>query len=172
MCYDVPQEMKKADRIETMLGDLGLGESDYHECYRGYFQCFNAGRYYEAHDVLEHLWLRETGPEYAFYKGLIQIAGAFVHLKKQFERPTHPTDGRRLHPATRLFAIGIRNIEPFGPHHMGLDITTLCTLCRSQIEKIEASNFAINPWSPGTGPQLALGPRPGEANHNREGGFA
>ena len=27
-------------------------------CYQGYFRCcFNEGRYYEAHDVLEHLWL-------------------------------------------------------------------------------------------------------------------
>ena len=29
-----------------------------HPCYVGYFRCWNEQRYYEAHDVLEHLWLR------------------------------------------------------------------------------------------------------------------
>ena len=53
--------------------------------YLGYFACFNRGWFYEAHDVLEELWLaNRTGPNYAFYKGLIQLAGAFVHLQKIF----------------------------------------------------------------------------------------
>lgn len=156
MCYHHRHTMKKAERIENMLSGIELAEGHYHECYRGYFQCFNAGLYYEAHDVLEHLWLRETGPDFAFYKGLIQIAGAFVHLKKQYERPTHPTDGRRLHPAARLFALGICNIEPFAPRHMGLDVAALCTLCRSQIKKIETSDFTVNPWSPGSVPRLSI----------------
>ena len=50
--------------------------------------------------VLEHLWLKEGrgAPDYAFYKGLIQLAGGFVHLKLQRSHPEHPKHGRRLLP--------------------------------------------------------------------------
>ena len=48
----------------------------------GWLECFNSGEFYEAHDVLEDLWLEERETLNAnFYKGLIQLAGAFVHLK-------------------------------------------------------------------------------------------
>lgn len=124
--------------------------------YAAYFDCFNAGEYYEAHDVLEHLWLGCTTPDARFYKGLIQIAGAFVHLKKQFERPHHPKDGRRLHPAARLFALGIANIEPFGPHHLGLDVDALVGTCRSLAGQIRDSAFTTNPWSPDHLPHIPL----------------
>lgn len=51
--------------------------------YLAYFDCFNRQQYYEAHDVLEDLWLERRGtPEANFYKALIQLAGAFVHLEK------------------------------------------------------------------------------------------
>lgn len=124
--------------------------------YTAYFDCFNAGEYYEAHDVLEHLWLGCTTPDARFYKGLIQIAGAFVHLKKQFERPLHPKDGRRLRPAARLFALGIANIEPSAPHHLGLDVAALVQTCRAIAGQLRSSEFTTNPWSPNHLPHISL----------------
>lgn len=51
--------------------------------YLAFFDCFNRQQYYETHDVLEDLWLERRGtPEANFYKALIQLAGAFVHLEK------------------------------------------------------------------------------------------
>jgi len=56
--------------------------------YVGYFHCFNHQLFYEAHEVLEHIWLKDKhGPNGAFYKGLIQLAGAFVHLQKNRPPP-------------------------------------------------------------------------------------
>jgi predicted metal-dependent hydrolase len=56
--------------------------------YLAYFECFNRGLFFEAHDVLEELWLEQKGgSNYAFHKGLIQLAGAFVHLQKGRPRP-------------------------------------------------------------------------------------
>ena len=47
--------------------------------YAGYFEQFNRQKFYEAHDVLEHIWLKDKhGPNGNFYKGLIQLAGAFA----------------------------------------------------------------------------------------------
>ena len=63
--------------------------------YLGFFECFNQGYFYEAHDVLEDLWLEcRKGEKDLFYKALIQLAGAFVHLQKD-----------RIRPSGRLFRL-------------------------------------------------------------------
>ena len=122
--------MKKAEKIERMLQDLGGAGAttglDPH--YEGYFVCFNTQRYYEAHDVLEHLWLETRDGNDGFYKGLIQLAGAFVHLQKQFQRPGHPKDGRRARPAARLLRLAARNLAPYRPLHLRLDVERVWTL--------------------------------------------
>ena len=40
---------------------------------------FNARRFFEAHEALEALWLKEKGEEKLFLHGLIQVAAAFHH---------------------------------------------------------------------------------------------
>ena len=149
--------MKKSDRISTYVETLGGDahvELDPH--YVGFFTCFNRGEYYEAHDVLEHLWLRTEGADHAFFKGLIQIAGAFVHLRKQYLRPEHPKDGQRLKPAARLFEMGMRNIAPFAPVHHRLDVNALLALCEDHVSALVAGNCTRNPWQPEMLPRVAL----------------
>ena len=148
--------MKKSDRIQTMVEGLGGTLPGLDPCYTGWFTCFNRAEYYEAHDVLEHLWLETEGANYAFYKGLIQLAGAFVHLKKQHARPWHPKDGARLRPAARLFALALKNLESFAPAHHRLDVSAVCRLCSEHIGMLEASRFAQNPWNPEAIPQIWL----------------
>ncbi|MBE7211512.1 MAG: DUF309 domain-containing protein [Gluconacetobacter diazotrophicus] len=152
--------MNKHARIEAFVADLG-GDSALaaHPCYQGYFRCFNEARYYEAHDVLEHLWLRggRADPEHAFYKGLIQVAGAFVHLQKQHARPDHAKDGRRLRPAVRLFALATANLTPYGPHHLDLNVDAVLALCAAQVAAIVGADFARNPWSPQAAPRIEPG---------------
>ena len=40
---------------------------------------FNAGRFFQAHEVWEELWLAAAQPEKTFLQGLIQVAAAFHH---------------------------------------------------------------------------------------------
>ena len=96
--------MLKHDRILALVKGLETPRG-IDPRYAGYFVCFNRGDYYEAHDVLEDLWLEEHGPDRSYYQGLIQLAGALVHLRKQAERPWHPKDGARLRPAERLLRL-------------------------------------------------------------------
>src|SRR5436190_4021583 len=106
--------MKKNVRISAFVQQLGTDPTlALDPRYTGYFACFNAQQYYEAHDVLEDLWLGDRGPDHLFYKGLIQFAGAFVHLQKQAARPHHPKDGHRLRPAVRLFQLATKNLAPY-----------------------------------------------------------
>jgi predicted metal-dependent hydrolase len=127
-----------------------------HPCYTGFFRCWNEQRYYEAHDVLEHLWLRTKNEDANYFKGLIQAAGGFVHLQKQFARPTHPKDGRRMYPAVRLFRLAERNLEPFTPLRHRFDLDNFLKLLNGQIEAILASDHRRNPWTPETAPLIAL----------------
>ena len=43
---------------------------------------FNAGSYFEAHEVWEDLWRETAGPVRRFYQGLIQAAVAMHHLER------------------------------------------------------------------------------------------
>ena len=106
--------------------------------------------------MLENLWLKRRDEHYLFFKGLIQVAGAFVHLQKQFVHPTHPKHGRRLRPAVRLFELAAKNLAPFAPRHLQLDVAALLRLCARQAEKIVAGDYERNPWQPAHPPQLHL----------------
>lgn len=149
--------MSKGERIEQFVRSMDL-EGAYHPCYLAYFQCFNRQDYYEAHDVLEHLWLRGKDENYAFFKGLIQLAGAFVHLKKQHLRPWHPKDATRMRPAVRLFILAKGNLAPYAPLHYGLDVADLLALCDTYIDRIKAADFLSNPWDPLHPPSLHPAP--------------
>jgi hypothetical protein len=46
-------------------------------------QQFNGGRFFECHETLEEVWQNERGPLRNFYKGLIHVAVAFVHIGRQ-----------------------------------------------------------------------------------------
>jgi len=160
--------MTKGERISRFVEELEAGmeparpraaasdEIAQHPCYRGFFRCWNEQRYYEAHDVLEHLWLSTKSEDWSYFKGLIQAAGGFVHLQKHFEHPEHPKHGRRLGPAVRLFALAERNLEPFGATRHGFDVDGLRALMARTAREIVDSQFMRNPWSPEHAPTLAL----------------
>jgi len=155
--------MSKGERISQFVEALEPADEDNvadgvaaHPFYRAFFRCWNEQRYYEAHDVLEQIWLKTSSEDAQYFKGLIQAAGAFVHLQKQFEHPTHAKHGRRLRPAVRLFQLAEKNLAPFAPLRHALDIAALVELLRREREKIVATDFQSNPWSPLNAPRLEL----------------
>jgi predicted metal-dependent hydrolase len=113
--------------------------------FAGYFELFNRGKFYEAHDVLEDLWLpvrKEHDGD--FYKGLIQLAGAFVHLQKE-----------RLRPAGALFKLAKNNLGKYGPRFQHLNLDEAMALIDRSVAKLEGSEFLQNPLKDGA-PQLSL----------------
>lgn len=135
---------KKSGKIsELIAGCAGRGWSPH---YSGYFECFNRGLYFEAHDVLEELWLADRhGPNYAYHKGLIQLAGAFVHLQKN-----------RLRPAVALFNLAATNLEKYPAHHDGMDLAVVRELIADWKGAVEIGGFEVNPLNLRPPPQLAL----------------
>jgi predicted metal-dependent hydrolase len=165
--------MNKRERISQWLTETSSedanpdqAEPEANPYYLAFFRCWNEQQYYEAHDVLEQLWLNTKSADADFFKGLIQAAGAFVHLQKHFEHPSHAKHGRRLPPAVRLFGLANKNLSRFAPQHRGLDISTFCQLLRGFADRIVASDYKTNPWSPDSAPKLEVGAvqlkRPGD----------
>jgi predicted metal-dependent hydrolase len=134
----------KSAKIAALIE--GLQGRDLSAHYLGYFDCFNRQLFYEAHDVLEELWLpQRKKPNDAFYKGLIQLAGAFVHLQKN-----------RLRPAAALFKLAQTNLKGYAPRHERLEVDVALRLIEHWLERLESSRFEVNPLTPDTWPRLSL----------------
>lgn len=155
--------MDKSERILQFMAELvgedvdpAVGDVAQHPYYRAFFTCWNEQRYYEAHDVLEQVWLHDpiTPEDAQYFKGLIQAAGAFVHLQKQFEHPTHPKHGRRLAPAVRLFLLAEKNLAPLGPERHDLDLVKFREILSRYCGAVQSDGK--NPWTPETAPIVSL----------------
>jgi predicted metal-dependent hydrolase len=135
---------KKSAKIAERVAEFqGQRHSPY---YLGYFKCFNAGQFYEAHDVLEELWLADRqGANGAFYKGLIQLAGAFVHLQKQ-----------RLKPAAALFRLAMDNLIKYPERHEDLNTRKTEVLIIRWLADLEGCDYEVNPLNEENHPYLTL----------------
>ncbi|MGC2333204.1 MAG: DUF309 domain-containing protein [Candidatus Acidiferrales bacterium] len=83
---------------------------------------FNAGRFFEAHEVWEELWLAAAGLEKTFLQGLIQVAAAFHHRARGNVRGTQS-----------LLVAGIAKLARCPADYRGLAIAKL----RSEAEAWE-----------------------------------
>jgi predicted metal-dependent hydrolase len=134
----------KSARIAAMIESFRGQELDAH--YLGYFDCFNRQLVYEAHDVLEDLWLKDRhGADGNFYKGLIQLAGAFVHLQKN-----------RLRPAAALFKLAQANLNKYPRAHEHLNLTAVHDLAQNWLADLERKDFNFNPLTAANVPKLTL----------------
>ena len=135
---------QKSHKIAALIESLQGRDLDAH--YLGYFECFNQQLFFEAHEVLEELWLAERGrPEDLFYKGLIQLAGAFVHLQK-----------KRPGPAAALFRLAQLNLQRYPSRHQRLDVSDLLTTISSWLHKLEAIRTLPLDLNSTTFPRLSL----------------
>jgi len=136
---------RKSPRIAERIAGLSGGGWDAH--YLGYFDCFNRQEFYEAHDVLEELWLAggRSASNYAFHKGLIQLAGAFVHLQKD-----------RLQPAVALFNLADNNLRQYPALHDGVDLAGLLVLIDDWRGRVGKDPNSPNPLRSGPPPRLEV----------------
>jgi len=120
--------LSKSEHVRRLLE--AAGASGPKGPYTAYFFFFNRQQFYEAHDILESLWLGERkGPNNEFYKALIQLAGAFVHLQKG-----------RLKPSVALFKLSRSYLAKYPTAHEGLNIAAVLRLIDQWLAKLEAQN--------------------------------
>lgn len=96
---------------------------------------YAAGRWFDAHEVLEGAWRRSDEPPMPFLQGLIQWAVALEHHRRG-----------NAHGARALADRALANLDGAPPGYLGVDLTA----CRSAAAGIRRA-FAA--WEAG-------GPRP------------
>jgi uncharacterized protein len=84
--------------------------------YSAYFELFEQGKYYECHEVMERLWLRNKN---RFYQALIQLAVALYHLSRG-----NSEGGRKLLTAAE------QKFREHPPLHLGMDTRSVADWCR------------------------------------------
>jgi predicted metal-dependent hydrolase len=135
---------KKSAKIAALIANCQGRELDAR--YLCYFECFNRGLFYEAHDVLEELWLPDrTGSNGLFFKALIQLAGAFVHLQKG-----------RPQPAAALLRLAQVNLQKYPPIHERLAVNDLLATIGQWLVRLEKDSAIFNPLTSEIAPKLAL----------------
>ena len=79
-----------------------------------FLSAFNAGSFFEAHEILEAFWVSYRGDDRDFYRGLIQAAVALHHLGT----------GNAVGAA----GVGARaraNLAPYAPRHAEIDVDAI-----------------------------------------------
>jgi predicted metal-dependent hydrolase len=75
---------------------------------------FNNELYFECHETLERLWLRESAAVRELYQGILQIGVAFFKQKQGNYRG-----------AVNLLRRGLTHLAPFSPACQGVDVDQL-----------------------------------------------
>ena len=87
--------------------------------YRDFFERFNRQEYFEAHEVLEQLWLSTRDDKRDFYQGLIQTAAALLKRKQG-----------KTEAAARLAARAEHRLQKYHDTVEGLDVQVVISLLR------------------------------------------
>lgn len=127
----------KSQKIAEWTADLHHNSLD--PRYLGFFRLFNQQRFFEAHEVLEDLWLEDrSSSDFHFYKGLIQLAGAFVHFQKG-----------RAQPAAALLRLAAENLARYPDRHQQLQIAEVRDLLDLWLKRAQSfQKIEIAPWPP------------------------
>ena len=88
-----------------------LPDSTQSSAVAAFLAAFDAGAYFEAHEILEAFWVGYQGQDRDFYRGLIQAAVALHHA----------------HSGNAVGASGVgararANLSPFAPRYAEVDV--------------------------------------------------
>jgi hypothetical protein len=90
-------------------------------------ELFNAGEYYEAHEVIEHEWHAERGEVRRLYQGILQIGVGLHHTRSGNHRG-----------AILLLTDGIEKTSGFVPEYRGLNTGKLMVEAQACLEQVIA----------------------------------
>jgi hypothetical protein len=87
---------------------------------------FNAGRFFEAHEVWEDLWHEYRGSDRTFLQGLIQAAAGFYHF-----RTANPKGARSQ------FRKSEAKLQRYLPSHWGVDVVQIVGHLRQSLAVLD-----------------------------------
>lgn len=119
----LPDEAALETACEGRLSSLAL---------RG-IELFNRGEYFEAHEQLEHAWNEETGPARELYRGILQVAVAYLQASR-----------RNYNGAIKMFLRARQWLDPLPDVCRGVDVAALrrdAAAIRAELERLGAGGI-------------------------------
>ena len=110
---------------------MEAGESDLQRLILAAAREFNAGRYFEAHEVLEESLDDVPDTSWPLFLGLIQIAVGYHKLASGF-------DG-----AARMLEIGLEKVAPFADDALGIGLGSLRERARHDLGLLRTGGDAV-----------------------------
>jgi predicted metal-dependent hydrolase len=98
--------------------------------YQKGLEAFNSGRFYDAHEHWEEVWLKTPNPEKMFLQGLIQVAAAYHHYSRA-----------NLQGTRNLLLAGLLKLDRFPEVHGGLEIERLRQAVREWLAALDAGEI-------------------------------
>lgn len=89
-------------------------------------ELFNAGEWYDAHDLFEELWHETAEPHRRSLQGILQVAVAQLHLERGNRRG-----------ATILFGEALGRLKRQGTPDLGLDLKALCNCVEGRLRSLQ-----------------------------------
>ena len=113
--------------------------------YRAWFRLFNERAFYEAHEVLEDLWVMELGELRDYYKGLIMAAVAILHWQRG-----NRSGALGLYRKARVY------LAPYPPRFEGFALGEFRDRLATLFAPLEADPLAAAPPSEEALPRVEL----------------
>lgn len=110
-------------------------------------QLFDAGRYHEAHEVFEQLWLASEAGDADFWKGLIQASICLYHASRG------NVDGARA-----LLRGHRALLARFLPEHRGVDVAALLAEMQAYLAPLRSPEPDLGTLDPALRPRLRRRP--------------
>jgi len=108
---------------------------------------FNAGLWFEAHEVLEDAWRAEPGEVRHLYQGLLQVGVGLLHASRG-----------NLTGALNLLDRGMARLRPFAPRCLGLEVDALLRDA-AEARSALAAPGGLERFAPATAPRAVLSDR-------------
>lgn len=92
---------------------------------------FNGGFFFECHEYLEEIWLKEKGREKSFLKGLIHACVAFYHLEYE-----------NINGTENYLKRSYSRLKEFQPSYLGIDVRGFLSDIDNTLKGLEKSKLS------------------------------
>lgn len=127
-------------RIQTTdlsnLTEPAMSVQDWEDFDKG-IVLFNAGKFWQSHEVWEEIWKRHPENSRIFFQGLIQVAAGLHQLNRNI-----------YHGVEKHFRNALWKLKPFQPHFLNVDVDYLVKIISegqkdlSRLEEKDLRNFS------------------------------
>ena len=94
---------------------------------------FNAGHYFEAHEIWETVWNESVGEEKRFVQGLVQFAVGYLKLSSAQYRG-----------AQKLLERGCQTLNAFPSTYAGLQVKVLCAVSNTLVHQLAKGGVPLH----------------------------